>query len=118
MASPTATIEDRRVSSVGSRMVSLAVTVALVVVVGPCQSNAAGTNQPPVMVPIQQVKRNKTSFWAIADVPYSIGDRNILVSQLLGLGSNVDFLIHLGDIKAGHSACNKTVIDQMDEVLT
>jgi Calcineurin-like phosphoesterase len=98
-------------------MTSLAVTVALVVAIVPCRSNAAGTNQPPVVLPIQQVQRNKTSFWAIADVPYSVGDRNILVSQLLGLGSNVDFLIHLGDIKAGHSACNKTVIDQMDEVL-
>jgi hypothetical protein len=118
MASPREKIETRSVSLVGNRMFSLAVSVAaLVVSFSPCQSTAANTNQRPSMKPIQQVARNTSSFWAIADVPYSLGDRKILVSQLLGLGSDVDFLIHLGDIKAGRSACNKTVLNQMDGVL-
>jgi len=33
------------------------------------------------------------------------------------LGSNVDFLIHLGDFKPGNSKCDQSRIDQLDDVL-
>lgn len=102
------------VSSVGNRAVSLAVTVAVLFV---AVANAADTTPRPSLKPTLHMAGNKTSFWAIADVPYSFGDREILVSQLRRLESNVDFLIHLGDIKAGRSVCNKTVVDEIDGVL-
>jgi hypothetical protein len=100
-------------------MVSLTVAVASLVVARlPCQSTAVNPIiQEPTMAPIQPAAPNKTSFWAIADVPYSLGDRKILASQLVGLGSDVDFLIHLGDVKAGRSACNETVLNEIDGIL-
>lgn len=60
---------------------------------------------------------NKTSFWAIADVPYSVRDRLILNRQMQTLESNVDFLVHLGDIKSEKTLCGQTVLNQADTLL-
>ena len=60
----------------------------------------------------------RTSFYAIADVPYSEEERGVLLTQISALnGSAVDFLIHLGDIKDGETDCTQEVIDELDEIL-
>jgi predicted phosphodiesterase len=63
------------------------------------------------------VAANKTSFWVIADVPYSVRDRVILNRQMQILESNVDFLVHLGDLKSKRTACGANVLAQMDTLL-
>jgi len=52
-------------------------------------------------------------FWAIAGVPYNRVDAEILRRQIGNLTTDADFLIHLGDIKAGRSSCDG---DRFEEV--
>lgn len=66
---------------------------------------------------LMQATVNTSSFWAIADVPYTAAERTTLEARLKVLGSEADFLVHLGDIKSGASKCNQTVIDQIDELM-
>lgn len=68
-------------------------------------------------VPCAMAEANMTSFWIIADVPYSPQDRVTLDGQIQMLESNVDFLIHLGDIKSKRTTCGQAVLDQMDGIL-
>ena len=60
---------------------------------------------------------NRTTFWIIADVPYSPQDVVALDGQIQMLESNVDFLIHLGDIKSERTKCSRAVLDRMDGIL-
>lgn len=72
---------------------------------------------PWTMADSAPASANMTSFWVIADVPYSPRDRVILDGQIPELASNVDFLIHLGDIKSERIKCGQAVLNQMDDVL-
>ena len=60
---------------------------------------------------------NMTSFYAIADVPYTAYERKILESQLKALKPGVDFLVHLGDIKNGTSSCDQSLVNQIDNIM-
>jgi hypothetical protein len=62
-------------------------------------------------------RKTRTSFWAIADVPYTIQDGKTLASRLKKLDSKADFLIHLGDIKRGFSPCDQNALDQADLIM-
>jgi hypothetical protein len=58
-----------------------------------------------------------TTFWAIADIPYTSEDGLTLASQLPNLDKDVDFLIHLGDIKSGKAPCNQKTLDNVDSIM-
>ena len=64
-----------------------------------------------------KANENVTSFWAIADVPYSPLELIELDGQMKMLESNVDFLIHLGDIKSKRTKCGQAKLDRMDRIL-
>jgi hypothetical protein len=69
------------------------------------------------MADVTPMSANRTSFWIIADVPYTPLDRVILDGQIPMLESNVDFLIHLGDIKSERIKCGRAPLNQMDDIL-
>jgi hypothetical protein len=61
---------------------------------------------------------NRTiTFWAVADVPYTFEYGQTLASQLPTLGADVDFLIHLGDLKKGKTPCNQETLDYVDSIM-
>jgi Calcineurin-like phosphoesterase len=57
------------------------------------------------------------SFWAIADVPYTLKDGKTLSSRLQALNNTADFLIHLGDIKRGVTPCDQKALDHVDSIM-
>jgi Calcineurin-like phosphoesterase len=62
-------------------------------------------------------RMNHTSFWVIADVPYSRHESVVVSRQVKILESNVDFLVHLGDIKSEHTPCGQLALDEADSIL-
>jgi Calcineurin-like phosphoesterase len=83
---------------------------------------ASSTPYPLRKVPTRKPKsitsKNSTTlFWAIADVPYTLKDGKTLSSRLPKLDANVDFLIHLGDIKRGFTPCNQKALDRVDSIM-
>ena len=69
------------------------------------------TSRPTALAP-------RTSFYVIGCVPYKDQDRDTLITQISSLNaSEIDFLIHLGDIKDGSSDCTQDAIDGIDEIL-
>jgi Calcineurin-like phosphoesterase len=104
--------------SVGARLMSLSAAVAAIAIAHilfhSCEAVEPETTLADRMM---QATLDTTSFWAIADVPYTANDRKILEARLKVLGSDVDFLVHLGDIKTGTSVCNQSVINDMDNLL-
>jgi hypothetical protein len=47
------------------------------------------------------------TFTAMGDVPRERADEGLLVRQLADLPSDVEFVVHLGDIKSGSTACDE-----------
>lgn len=105
-------------SSFGARLVSLLVAVAVTASSHLlCPSCEASQPESTLADRMTQATVDTSSFWAIADAPYTDKDRKILEARLKLLGSDVDFLVHLGDIKSGKSTCNQTVINKVDALM-
>jgi hypothetical protein len=92
--------ETRRIVSPRKARSSLAATVAGLILFAPFKADASA---------------NTTRFWAIADVPYSDLDKTRLGIEMKSLGSDADFLIHLGDIKVRGSPCSQKMLTSIDE---
>lgn len=63
--------------------------------------------------------QNQTLFYAIADVPYTLEELVYLTWYLFfSVDTDVDFLIHLGDIKRGSKNCTQDLLDDMAQSLS
>jgi hypothetical protein len=58
-----------------------------------------------------------TTFWAVADVPFTFENGQTLASQLPTLGADIDFFIRLGDLKNGKTPCNQEALDYVDSIM-
>lgn len=56
-------------------------------------------------------------FSAMGDTPYSVIDARKLTHQLANLNPKSEFVIHLGDIKTGITACSESWYQQVANVL-
>ena len=102
--------------TVGSWLMCLSATLAAVATADiPCPSCEASETIRLMQATVNT--SNTSSFWAVADVPYTAAERKTLEGRLKALGTDLDFLVHLGDIKSGTSKCNQTVIDQTDALM-
>ena len=105
-------------SSVVARLMSLSATIAAIALSHGLFSSCEAVEPERTLADRMTLATlNTSSFWAIADVPYTAKDRVILEARLKVLGTDADFLVHLGDIKSGTSVCNQAVIDQMDALM-
>lgn len=91
--------ETRRILSPGKALSTYAATVTVLLLLAPFKANAAA---------------NLTRFWAIADVPYNDLDKTRLGIKMQSLGSDADFLVHLGDIKNQSSPCTQDALTRVD----
>ena len=57
------------------------------------------------------------TFSAMGDTPYSVMDARKLQHQLTTLNPNSEFVIHLGDIKTGITACSESWYQQVADIL-
>ena len=57
------------------------------------------------------------SFCAMGDVPYAPFEDQILPQQIHQLPTDIDFVIHLGDIKPGAAPCERAVYEKVSGML-
>ena len=60
---------------------------------------------------------SEVTFYAMGDVPYAPNEDELLPKQIENLPSDGQFLIHLGDIKDGASACDEEVYIKVSSML-
>ena len=60
---------------------------------------------------------SEVTFYAMGDVPYAPNEDELLPKQIEDLPSDGRFLIHLGDIKDGASACDEEVYIKVSSML-
>ncbi len=65
--------------------------------------------QPPATTPREPKSEPRVlvTFAAMGDVPRSREEEGLLVRQLAQLPADVEFVVHLGDIKAGSTPCDE-----------
>jgi hypothetical protein len=56
-------------------------------------------------------------FYAMGDVPYTPPQEDILREQIASLPTDGEFVIHVGDIKAGATACDESVYTTVSGIL-
>lgn len=62
--------------------------------------------------------KTKVVFCAMGDVPYSSAEDVLLPKQVAALPSEAEFVIHVGDIKAGKDTCNEDVYVKVSGMLS
>jgi hypothetical protein len=57
------------------------------------------------------------TFYAMGDVPYAPGEDVLLPQQVAKLPKDGEFVIHVGDIKSGKTACDEAVYQKVSGIL-
>ena len=85
-------------------------------------TNQPSTSQPtesPSLPYRQGPDEALTTFYAIGDVPYNFQQELGLRAQIQELSSDVEFLVHVGDIRTGQSSkCEWEEYEVVDEILS
>lgn len=68
--------------------------------------------------PIAEVEQTLT-FCAIADIPYSAVQEQVLIEQIATVSEDCEFLIHLGDFRnaSGKPLCRKEEYDHISTIM-
>jgi hypothetical protein len=61
--------------------------------------------------------RKLVTFYAMGDVPYAPGEDVLLPQQVGKLPKDGEFVIHVGDIKSGKTACDEAVYQKVSGML-
>lgn len=61
--------------------------------------------------------RKLVTFYAMGDVPYAPGEDVLLPQQVAKLPKDGEFVIHVGDIKSGKTACDEAVYQKISGML-
>ena len=62
-------------------------------------------------------EKKQVVFCAMGDVPYSAEEKLLLTKQIADLPATAEFVVHVGDIKAGGPPCNEAVYRQVAGIL-
>ena len=81
----------------------------MMVVVSPAQAG-----RPPAT---KEQYKTRVTFFAMGDVPYAPKEDKLLPKQIAELPREAEFVIHLGDIKSGATACNEAVYNKVSGML-
>lgn len=77
------------------------VAILLLCVASPAQADRAPKTAPTA--------KTLVTFYAMGDVPYAPKEDKILPRQIAKLPADAEFIMHVGDIKTGKTACDEAV---------
>ena len=66
----------------------------------------------------EEQARNLVTFYAMGDVPYAPAEDATLPQQIDDLPDDAEFVIHVGDIKTGATACDENVYQKVSGMLS